>query len=939
MESIIPFETIPLLVASTSIRPTNRGRGRSLRVRVSKPWTVTLLLFAAVLVLLAVVSRKYVWLYLSRKSEPRSDFADLWHGAQASNNPEILLAEANRLSWVFNWPKAEPLYVRAEELFKERGDTRNEIYARVGRIRAQSETMSYVEVSRMIGEALEDPVTKKDPELRLWCLAQKGYTDIEISPTATRWDWIEARKIAKRLGEAQWEARANAELGIIAFLQGDSGRAAKLVGDALLSAMASGDAGGQVRSLEMLGNGFNTVQRYAEALAFFDRAIKIATNTPDAGFPYMAFEGKAQAFVGQNELPQARDTLNQTLAIAKKNDKFGHQSQIFIQLGELELQTGDRDAAIAHLEQAGQLGWTHAFYRMAAQAFFDLTSIYSQNGDLKSAERYASLGLDASRRIGDRYFLPRDLTALADLKAREGHVAEANASYEQAEQVIDGMLVNAAETYWSSSLAGAMGDTYLHHFELIARTGNVARALDILERVRGRTAAALLEDRVSFSNDQSSAVQPLAATVSELQLRLMRSDSVTERRDLNDQLIEYERRLDWTRNDQDASRHEWLERPASLKSIQAVVHPNELALEYVLDEPHAFCLWISKEHAGLTTLPAGKQTIRALTQTYLSSIRAKRDNVRVAEELYTILLQPLTQAATHDGLIIVPDGILYFLPFDTLRDSNGSFLAESRTISYVPAMTVLDVLRSRSDHEKPQHSFLGVGDVPYQDQDNVSPELPKPEGIEKTVLRGLSDTLGTPLRDLPQTRAEVLSANNILGNSGTVLLGSEATETAFESEPLADFRIVHLAVHAFADSRFPERSGLVLGIDPASRDNGLLQIPDIMRLRFNADLVTLSACDTGVGKVEGEEGISNLAEAFLVSGAKAVVASLWSADDTFTSDLMKRFYTHLAQGEDKATALRAAKLDLLAKYGTQVSPYYWGAFVLIGDGGSPIPLH
>ena len=112
-----------------------------------------------------------------------------------------------------------------------------------------------------------------------------------------------------------------------------------------------------------------------------------------------------------------------------------------------------------------------------------------------------------------------------------------------------------------------------------------------------------------------------------------------------------------------------------------------------------------------------------------------------------------------------------------------------------------------------------------------------------------------------------------------------------------------------------------------------------MRLHFNADLVTLSACDTGIGKVEGEEGITNLAEAFLVSGAKAVVASLWSADDTFTSALMKRFYTHLAQGEDKATALRDAKLDLLAKYGAQVSPYYWGAFVLIGDGGAPIPPH
>ena len=145
-------------------------------------------------------------------------------------------------------------------------------------------------------------------------------------------------------------------------------------------------------------------------------------------------------------------------------------------------------------------------------------------------------------------------------------------------------------------------------------------------------------------------------------------------------------------------------------------------------------------------------------------------------------------------------------------------------------------------------------------------------------------------------------------------------------------------MHGFADTRFPERSGLILGIDSATRDDGLLQIREITRLRFDAELVTLSACDTGVGKLQGEEGVTNLAEAFLVSGSKSVVASLWSADDTYTHALMDRFYTHIAEGVDQASALREAKVDLLAKYGKEVPPYYWGAFILIGDGGSPIPL-
>src|SRR5205823_11417121 len=176
----------------------------------------------------------------------------------------------------------------------------------------------------------------------------------------------------------------------------------------------------------------------------------------------------------------------------------------------------------------------------------------------------------------------------------------------------------------------------------------------------------------------------------------------------------------------------------------------------------------------------------------------------------------------------------------------------------------------------------------------------------------LSDVFGTALHDLPETREEVLTASKAVTKDPVLIFGPNATETAFKAEPLADFKIVHIAAHGFVDTQFPERSGLVLGVDPSSHDDGLLQVREIMRLRFNADMVTLSACNTGVGKIEGEEGVTNLVEAFLVSGAKAVVASLWSADDTYTLALMEKFYTHIAEGQDKTSALRQAKLDLLA---------------------------
>jgi len=906
-------------------------------MRFSRPWLFVLFSLIVCLGLFAAVSRKYFWLYLTRKSDPAPPVADLLHDPRTSSNPGVLLEEANRLAWLFNWPKAGPLYARAEELFRSKGDTRNEIYARVGRIRAQSETMSWVDVSNVLGQQLELPVAKTDLKLRLWCLAAKGYTDLEINPASAKRAWTEARSIAHRLREAQWEARAEGELGIIAFLEGNSRHAAVMVGDSVLSAKASGDLGGQVRMLEMLGNGFNEAKRYGEAIAFFERALKISGATPDAGFPYMAYEGESHALFSQGKLSEAREKLERALAVARENQKLGHETMILQLLGELEMRAGNRQATMDYLEQSRTLAQKYSFFRTLGQSMIDLAALYRDAGDLKSAEERATIGVDASRRVGDRYYLPRDLTVLADLKARRGAVREAEALYDNAEDVIDGMLVNLQEAYWTSSLAGAMSDTYLQHFNLEARQGNVERAFSVLERVRGRTAAALLENKVSLGNDESPDVRALEDAVSDLQLRLLRSENPKERTGLLDQLVEYERRLEWTRTERTEPKSRWFDKPAALKAVQSALHPEEVVLEYVLSEPNSYCVWISRSGAGVHLLPEGRKQIEDLTRKFLESVKARRDDEAVAKQLYTILIGNLSPESNRENVIVVADGVLHLLPFDILRDTNGALLLQTRTISYAPGATVLQVLRNEPSPTVRQHAFLGVGDPPYQNQGHVSAKVEKPNGFQRRLERDLSDTFGTTLYDLPETREEVIAASKIIGSDSVILLGPNATETAFKAEPLADFKIVHIAAHGFVDTQFPERSGLVLGIDPSSHDDGLLQVREIIRLRFNADLVTLSACNTGVGKIEGEEGVTNLVEAFLVSGARAVTASLWSADDTYTGKLMERFYIHIAEGQPKAAALRQAKLDLLAQDG-RVSPYYWGAFVLVGEGGTAVSL-
>src|SRR5205814_6608777 len=122
-------------------------------------------------------------------------------------------------------------------------------------------------------------------------------TDIEIDYRATKRDWLGAQEIANVLGEKQWANRASGELGLIAFLEGSPGRAARLLGSALLSTMASGDTGGQIRFLELIGRGFEEVNRHAEALRFFETAIKLADAAKDSWLPSMAYDGTAQVLI------------------------------------------------------------------------------------------------------------------------------------------------------------------------------------------------------------------------------------------------------------------------------------------------------------------------------------------------------------------------------------------------------------------------------------------------------------------------------------------------------------------------------------------------------------------------------------------------------------------------------------------------------------------
>jgi CHAT domain-containing protein len=194
------------------------------------------------------------------------------------------------------------------------------------------------------------------------------------------------------------------------------------------------------------------------------------------------------------------------------------------------------------------------------------------------------------------------------------------------------------------------------------------------------------------------------------------------------------------------------------------------------------------------------------------------------------------------------------------------------------------------------------------------------------------------LEPLRGASREVQAVAARYGADARVYEGAQATEERVASDPdVRGAERLHFAVHGIVCQPRPEQSGLVLALDDDAAEDGVLTMPEIFRLDLNADLVVLSACESGTGKLVWGEGVFGLARAFFYAGASSLVVSLWQVSDRSTADLMTAFYERLDAGDDKAEALRRAKLRLIDEGGAFAAPFHWAPFVLLGRRGSDPP--
>ena len=720
---------------------------------------------------------------------------------------------------------------------------------------------------------------------------------------------------------AKWKSRAAAELGFEQFLEGDIGPARKAVASALIAAHATGDVGAEIRYLAAIGtalawNGLND-----QAISYLDRAIDLSKRHPDSGFPFLAVAGKIQALINKQDYKEASVLIEESAREASSRHRDIKLAEVLLFKADVALGTHQLAQAVAILNQTAELT-RNGHSRLFADSQMRLADAYREQKNFKKAEDAAETAVAATGGSRDMYFAPARLRTLAELETAVGQIDQASELYQRATDIIEGMVAAAPDEAARASLLAQMSPIFVDHFAIAAQRSSPAQAFRIIEQVRGRIVAERLL-QPAFEEPRDTQTED---GIRRLKVQLVRTQAVKQRRDLIDRLF-FAEQARWTDVSGNSIRGLDPSVDVTLADVQRQLHQNEVLVEYVLGQSESFCLRISRSASTIVKL-APRKNVETHVDAYLAQLKARKDSSSESRALFALLVQPLRLPPGLTSIIIVPDGVLHLLPFSALEQSSGSFIASDRAVSYLPSAGTLSLLRSRRRSEPPR-MFLGVGGVEYSNRPQSTLLADGKAGLTRGAYY---DVDLARLPNLPGTGEEVRTAADILGGKdATLLSGPNGTETEFKSAQLNQFRIVHLAVHGKANAKNPDRAALIFRPDPPQED-GLLEPREILSLPLNAELVVLSACDTAVGHLQGEEGVANLARAFLIAGSESVISTLWPIDDTYSLFLMKRFYTHLRNGTTEAQALRLSETDLLDKFGKNTPAADWAAFTLLGEG-------
>jgi len=578
---------------------------------------------------------------------------------------------------------------------------------------------------------------------------------------------------------------------------------------------------------------------------------------------------------------------------------------------------------------------------LVATTLFELGELHRGAGELGEARNLHRRALAIrSSAAPESDVTAESLAALGGLAREEGRDGEAEKRWREAIALVESRRGRLAfTTAERSRFSARFYELYRELAELLSRTGRAREAFDLVERARARTLRVMMAQRdfagtAGVPADLVRERRRLEQSLEGVEARLTRV-SVAAPNELarhHDRKRGLRRELDElnSRIREISPRLSLLEDPVpvSIEDIRRELPPGTLLLSYAIGSEVTLLFTLGSETdgpgVGVQILPLGEEDLerrvgifRALIERGAAVGEVEPALLAQGRRLYDLLLAPVEESvAAAERLVVISEGPLLTLPFAALVRSAEprEYLFEAKPLSHVASAGVLIELR-RARPAESGGIMVAFGD----------PDLPEGAG---TRTNGMGR--------LPFAREEAQRIGALYEGSARVLVGAAASEERARGLG-PEARMVHFAAHALPDPRFPLDSALVLA--PGEGADGWLHAWEIAEaLRLDADLVTLSGCETGLGRELQGEGILGLARAFQYAGARSVLVSLWAVPDRSTRELMVRFYENLERGLPKDAALRAARGELLNLKSSDAAavetrhPYHWAGFRLIGDG-------
>jgi CHAT domain-containing protein/Flp pilus assembly protein TadD len=799
--------------------------------------------------------------------------------------------------------------------------------------------------------------------------------------------------LSRQVGDKALEAATLNNIGAVYDDLGEKQQALNYYNKSLPLRQQVGDKAGQAITLNNIGALYLDLGDKQQALNYYNQSLPLSQKVDDKAQSARTLNNIGSVYSSLGDKQQALNYYNQSLLLKRQvGDKTGIATALN-NIGSVYSSLGDKQQTLKYFNQSLPLSRQLGDKAQLATTLSNIGAVYDDLGDKQQALNYYNQSLPLTRQVGDKAGEATTVSNIAYLERDRNNLQQALTQIQAAIKIIEDLRTKVDSQDLRTSYFASVQGYYKFYIDLLMQLhkqdpskGYNAEALHISESSRARGLIELLTE--AKANIRKDVNPKLLEEEKDLQLKIeatgkqlqeLSSKPQTETAQQNfkkelETLLTQQKELQ-TKIRTTSPKYAALQYPQPLKlpQIQQQLDKDTLLLEYSLGKERSYLWAVTPNSIDTYELPPREEIEKAVTEFRkdLQHNRAGDLTAINAAKLSKIILAPVADKLGKKRLVIVADGGLQKISFAALNDvtpsaapKGGLILVPSprkagveaevnyqplivnHEIVNLPSVTTIATQRQDLKGRKTAPKSLAILADPVFEVDDTRITAKAASNANNLDLRGNElnqSALKQATRNLnrnglprlPGTRKEAEGILNIIPNSNNLqAFDFDANYNWVTNKQLSQYRFLHFATHGFADPNNPELSGIVLSLvdkqgKPANK--GYLQLGDIFNLDFAADLIVLSACETGLGKDVNGEGLVGLTRGLMYAGAERVAVSLWQVDDAGTAELMQQFYTQmLKQGKSPTVALRAAQLKLWQDSKWQ-NPYYWSAFTLQGE--------